>query len=190
MSELEALEESISCDFATGALRWRVRPEHHFGSARKAAAWNARFAGSKALAALNRNGYRHGSLGGRSLQAHRVVFALGHGRWPSAQVDHINGVRTDNRLVNLREATNKENSRNAAASRRNTSGVPGVCKHTNPKFWFARIKVDGREIYLGLFTRFEDAVAARKAAEKQFGFHANHGRTNARKTADLLAVFG
>jgi hypothetical protein len=57
-------------------------------------------------------GYRYISVGGKKQSAHRLAWFLSYGVWPEDQVDHINGDKTDNRLVNLRSATKAQNNRN------------------------------------------------------------------------------
>lgn len=86
------------------------------------------------------------------------------------QVDHINHNKSDNRKYNLREVTATQNSMNKELLSQNTSGVTGVdwVQHINK--WRARIKVNGKEMHLGVFELFEDAVKVRKEAEdKYFG---------------------
>ncbi|EDD9119389.1 HNH endonuclease [Salmonella enterica subsp. enterica serovar Infantis] len=95
---------------------------------------------------------------------------------PNEQIDHINHIRTDNRIVNLRKASNTENSRNASIGVNNTSGALGVWFEKRRKAWVAEIKVDRKKIHIGRFEKFSDAVAARKAAEVKHGFHENHGK--------------
>jgi len=105
-----------------------------------------------------------------------VIWAIVHGEWPEWQIDHINGVRRDTRLCNLRSVSASENSRNCALSTRNKSGSIGVCWDAHHNKWHASIKVDGRQVALGRFSEFENAVSARKAAEAKYGYHVNHGR--------------
>jgi hypothetical protein len=76
----------------------------------------------------------------------------------------------------LRDVSNQENQRNKSRQSRNTSGVTGVHWHKRDKKWIARIKVDKKDLYIGMFDTFEEAVAARKEAEIKYGFHENHGR--------------
>ena len=93
------------------------------------------------------------------------------GSWPIAEIDHINGVKDDNRFKNLREATRTENIRNQKLPRvDNASGVAGVSWYKKYGKWVARIQVHGKRISLGYFSNLCDAVTARKAAEiKHFG---------------------
>jgi hypothetical protein len=108
---------------------------------------------------LDGDGYR--VVSPRSFKAHRIVWAMTYGYWPGHQIDHINGVRNDNRLCNLREATVAQNQQNQRASPRNASGYPGVSWHKRIGKWEAHITVDGRRHHLGLFDTAREAYAAR-----------------------------
>lgn len=84
--------------------------------------------------------------------------------------DHSNRNELDNRKNNLRNATQKENSRNRSLARNNTSGFIGVWFHRKAEKWWAGIEVDGNKLYLGLFINKEDAIRSRLQAEaKYFG---------------------
>lgn len=109
-------------------------------------------------------------------QNHRIAWALHHGCWPDDQIDHINGNPEDNRIANLRAVSNAENQRNARRKCTNTSGVTGVSWHSRDHVWHANIREKGRLLYLGSFDSFDEAVAVRKAAEHEYGYHENHGR--------------
>ena len=129
------------------------------------------FAGS-----LNSWGYLQVCTKGKTYKVHRLVWLIEKGYWPS-ELDHINGIRTDNRIENLREVTRKENLRNQKTRCTNSSGVMGVGKEGGR--WRARIRIDGRSIHLGYFERLEDAAKARKDADEKYGYHQNHGRAAA-----------
>jgi len=92
------------------------------------------------------------------------------------QVDHINGDVTDNRWENLRLIYGGENQRNMKRAHNNTSGITGVVWDQSRALWHARIRLNQKDRFLGRFKSKDEAIAARKAAERQFGFHVNHGR--------------
>lgn len=108
-------------------------------------------------------------------QLHRVVFAVVHGRWPTGQLDHIDGDPTNNRVENLREVSGLENRRNMKRYTNNTSGYTGVRRTTSGK-WQALITDNGRRICLGTFEDPEAAAAAYRAKADELGYHKNHGR--------------
>jgi hypothetical protein len=166
---LDFLLACLEVGFGIGSLTWRTRPQEHFPSKRAWAIWNSRYAGTPALATLNANAYRWGDLtfGGIKyrLLAHRVIWAMAHGRWPTDQIDHINGARDDNRLENLREATQDENQHNRALHRLNTSGYPGVSWDKAKRKWQANIRVGGRQVNLGRFPDRQSAARAYLAAK-------------------------
>lgn len=169
------LGELLAYDSETGVLTWRGRPRELFVKRRAWARWNTCFAGKDALATPTIGGYRHGRIFYKQYKAHRVIWALVYGEWPE-EVDHINGVRADNRLANLRAVTRSENMRNKKRHRNNTSGVVGVSWDEPDAKWRVQIQAEGCRIHLGLFSDFNAAVAARNKADKQYGFHKNHGR--------------
>mgnify|MGYP003441599768 len=176
----DILRQLLTYDSDTGALLWRVRATEHFTECghraeHNAAKWNTRWAGRPALAAPHIAGYWAGAIFNKKFLAHRVAFAIYHDRWPIF-VDHINGDRGDNRIVNLREVTWRENHMNRRISPFNTSGQMGVSFNRNAQKWVAYIKVAGQHIHLGTFVDKIDAVAARRNAEAEHGFHRNHGR--------------
>ncbi len=111
----------------------------------------------------------------RRYRAHRVAFLLMTGAFPCGEVDHINGNGLDNRWCNLRVVTASENSRNMRRPVNNTSGAIGVHWRSDCQKWRAFIKSGGKQIRVGLFVTFDEAVKARKDAERQLSFHENHG---------------
>ena len=164
----------------TGDLYWLERGAEWFADGkdsaeRRAKRWNARFSGQRALySASASHGYYDGAVLGIGVLAHRVAFAIAHGRWPVG-VDHIDGDRRNNRLVNLREADQAENMRNMKRRSDNKSGVAGIWPLRRGG-WRARIKRSGIITDLGVFPTKEAAAEARAAAAQRLGFHPNHGR--------------
>ena len=98
-------------------------------------------------------GYVLISIDGTRYPAHRLAWLYIYGQWPNGQIDHINRNPSDNRIVNLREATVAENGHNAGLRIDNTSGFKGVHRHRNllARPWQARIKFGSRRISLGYF---------------------------------------
>ena len=176
----ELLHKLLRYNPETGDLFWRERTPDMFTSNRQAAehscaVWNAKFAHKEALTSPS-NGYRRGIVLGRHHLAHRVAWAMHHGEWPQSAIDHVNGVRCDNRITNLRDVDQSTNMRNTQRMKNNTSGQTGVSWSKVNNKWNAYISASGKRKYLGFFTDISDAVAARKAAELEHGYHPNHGR--------------
>lgn len=115
---------------------------------------------------INSQGYRMISVRGERLGAHRLAWLYVHGCWPKEQIDHINHVRTDNRLANLREATEIENKRHRLPRHDSRTGVRGVTP-TATGMYQARIRISGSERYLGCYATIEQARAVRLAAERE-----------------------
>lgn len=92
------------------------------------------------------------------------------------QIDHVNGDRLDNRICNLRAATNHENLKNRSLLRTNKSGVTGVYRESCTNRWRASIDNHGKTIRLGRYHCIAHAARVRKEAERKYGFHENHGR--------------
>lgn len=137
--------------YDAGRLYWRVA--------------RGRSSPGKIAGRIMANGYESVRISGRAHYTHRVVFAMHHERWPVGQLDHINGVRSDNRIENLREATASQNSHaSVGISPRNTSGFRGVSKREYGRKWRASIAVDGRFISLGVYSSSIEAARAYNTA--------------------------
>lgn len=123
---------------------------------------------------LTRAGYRQVSYKGEKILAHRLAFLLVTGEWPCALVDHINGIRSDNRWCNLRAASRAENQWNRKLSRDSLSGVKGVS--SNASKWRARLLVRGRLRHLGTYSSPEEAgEVVRLVRDMLHGNFARHG---------------
>lgn len=172
----DILRQLLRYEPETGKLFWRFRPREFFESDWPFSRWNTRWAGREAFTAKIAGGYKTGGLFSIDLRAHRVIWAMETGAWPSDQIDHINGVRHDNRMENLRLADQAENMKNAARPSDNTSGFIGVSWSKRKSRWIAYINANGVRHQLGVYRDINDAVSARLSAERRFGFHPNHGR--------------
>jgi hypothetical protein len=159
-------------DPVSGVLTRKERPRSDFSSLNAFAVWNSRNAGNQ-ITAIDEEGYVFACLDGCRYRAHRIIWLMVHGRWPTV-IDHQDGCRSNNALSNLREVTVRENNRNRGIRSDNTSGVPGVYKRGER--WQASIRCDGKSRSLGFFDTIQQASDARKAAEAKLGFHPNHGR--------------
>lgn len=154
----EFVRSVLDYDPVTGNLSWKRNPGR----------WNRH--GGKPVNSVDRTGYIRFMICGRNYFAHRIIWLLMKGAWPSAQIDHISGVRNDNRLTNLREETHVENSRNTKVKNMNTSGEKGVYWHIQSNKWKAQISLYGKRKHLGLFSDITAASAAyEKAAAEFFG---------------------
>lgn len=176
----EVLCQILRYETDTGKLFWKERGLEWFNAEKQtrehnAAIWNGKNAGKEAFITALPLGHRYAGIFGVKYLAHRVAWKMAYGTDPIG-IDHIDGDPTNNRLSNLREAPQSVNGKNARVRKNNTSGVMGVCWAQRLSKWVAQINVDYRKIHLGVFEEFDDAVAARKAAEIAHDFHPNHGR--------------
>jgi len=105
---------------------------------------------------------------------HRLAYIMSHTEWPN-QIDHIDGDGLNNRILNLRSVNTQGNARNRKRISTNTTGVTGVYKAKDGKF-YSQIKINGKSTHIGVFNNIHDAEIARKSADVKNGFHANHGR--------------
>jgi len=124
------------------------------------------------------HGYLLVTVAGTKYRLHRVIWLMVQGEFPPEQIDHIDGNRANNCLSNLRAVSAQENSRNRARESRNKSGVTGVSWHSTQECWYSHIYANGKSVYLGSFDDKDEAIAARKQAEKIYGYHPNHGRSS------------
>lgn len=153
----EQLHSVLDYDPGTGLFRWREGIDH----------WRAGLpAGTRSLdyvlIGIKMDGRK------RLYRAHRLAWLYVHGEWPDGQVDHINGVKHDNRIANLRVATNQQNAINRAVRMDNTSGYKGVSWNKRSGRWLAHISYGGKIRHLGLFDDIEDAITAYSLAAQRY----------------------
>jgi hypothetical protein len=159
---VERLKEVLSYDPLTGSLIWIAQT----------ASCGPRLIGKEAgCPQKGPDGHRVVRVDGRLFLVHRLVWAMHTGAWSEYEIDHRNGIKTDNRIANLRECKDGIlNAQNTHGPRRhNTSGFAGVVKHKQCKSdrWVARITVDGKQVHLGLFATPEEAHARYLTAKRE-----------------------
>lgn len=131
----------------TGDLIWRVECGKN------------KMTGKIAGCLCKHHGYCNIKIDGKLYRAHRLIWLYVYGAWPIGDIDHVNGVRHDNRLSNLREATRSQNAQNQRKPRvTNTSSYLGVSAHKGK--WMAQIQVNGKKHYIGCYSTPEAAHVA------------------------------
>ncbi len=171
----EVLRQLLRYEPKTGKLFWRERGPEWFKSTRIWASWNTQNANMEALN-VPFQGYLRGGVLKKQMLAHRAIWAMQTGEWPVDDIDHINGIRDDNRMENLRHVTRAENLKNVRRRDNNTSGFTGVSFHKASGLWRSRIMVNGREV-VRCFPDIATAASDRAEASRKHGYHENHGRT-------------
>lgn len=176
----EVLRQLLSYDPETGKLFWKRRDERWFVGTSKspkvlAKWWNGRFAEKEAFTPVNSAGYHTGTVLLKMLQAHRIAWAIHYGEWPEGFLDHINGIRTDNRIENLRPATPAENATNRGPQKNSVTGIKGVGWCKKSRKWRARVVYQRKQHVVGYFDDISDAAAAYAVAVKRY--HGEFSRT-------------
>ncbi len=141
----------LNYDLETGIFTWNVSRQGNRGIGSTAGAQHS-------------SGHIEIGVQGKVYKEHRLAWFYVTGDWPLNFVDHINGIRNDNRWVNIRDATNTENQWNSHPHKENKSGFKGVDYHKKNKKWRSSISIKGKRIYLGYFHTPEEASAAYEAA--------------------------
>ena len=162
---IDYLARRISVDIHQGIVRWIDATKYH-------SRLNGRCAGSKRLGTSNGKYYWHVKIDGIPLKRSHIVFLFANGRWPSDQIDHINGNSLDDRIENIREVTHTQNAWNHKG-RTKSSGLPmGVRQMPSGKYQ-ARITCNKKVYQIGSFCSLEQAVSAYQTKRKEmFGDYA------------------
>ncbi|MFT2797431.1 HNH endonuclease [Serratia sp. N21D137] len=159
ITQIEIMEK-LNFDEETGVFTWKVKPSRRvvIGSV----------AGTK-----DTDGYRKIKVCGKVIPSHRLAWLYVYGGLPKQEIDHINRVRDDNRIINLRLATRSQNAKNKLKSSANTSGFKGVSAISTRGKWVAHIRVDGKNKHIGYYNTPERASIAYRIAA-----HFYHGNFN------------
>lgn len=123
--------------YDTGELTWNIRQRSAFTTNLSCATWNTRYGGKRA-GSVRRDGYVYVECAPKKFLAHRLIWTMAHGPIPEGMlIDHINGLRSDNRLANLRLVTIAQNNLNQRMHGHNTSGFSGVSWDAAKSMWCA-----------------------------------------------------
>lgn len=152
----ERLRKVLNYNPHTGQFTWLVRTARriHIGDSPNC---------------KNRDGYIQVSIDNKRYLVHRLVWLYVYDEWPLFQLDHVNGIRDDNRLCNLRSVTNSQNQQNRRGarcdSRTNVIGVTWVEKR---QCWRAHLMLNRKYMLKSYHKKIEDAIASRRQAELKY----------------------
>lgn len=163
------LKEIVSYNSDTGEFTWL-----NHGNGRRLNYAKSRPGFPRSGTKMN-TGYINITIDQQHYLAHRLAWLYMNGGWPGSEIDHINHIRDDNRLCNLREVNRGGNCRNVPRGRANKSGFTGVHWYARKRKWIAQARGKGKTVHLGSFDTIIEAVAARIRANKEYGYHDNHG---------------
>lgn len=136
---------------------------------------------TRKIAKPDRTGYVRIYIKPKLYLAHRLAWLYYYGEFPKINIDHINNNPNDNRIKNLRESSYKENAINIPNRSNNITGVVGVSLHKASNKWQARISDNKKNIALGIFDLFTDAVKARYNAEIRLKYYLINNNSSAKK---------
>ena len=162
------LRALLDYDPYTGDLIWKITRNQY--------AQRGSIAGTIDIDLRNGDKRRRIMVDGTIYYASRLIWLWMTGSFPLNDIDHQDQDSLNDRWENLRDIDHGENMQNLRIYKNNKSGYPGVYWHKKNQRWAVEINVNRESIFLGCFIEKADAIKARKAAEKRYGFHPNHGR--------------
>lgn len=180
MVTYEIAHKLLSYCEESGRLTWKPRPLEMFSSRRDANTWNSRYAGKDAGTIVGHKSgkytqYRNVIIRPGRYKAHRLIWLMQTGSWPSGYIDHVDGNGLNNNWSNLREATASQNAMNQKVRSDSKSGIKGVSYDKKRNMWYVYIDVDGKRKHLGRYETKDEAAAIRIAAEKIY--HGGYARS-------------
>lgn len=154
----EEIEALLSYDRSSGLFVWNID-------------MSQRVKKNSVAGGINGEGYIQITVKGKVLQAHRLAWIICNGSEPIGQIDHINRIKNDNRIENLRDVSRSENKQNTLLNSANTSGFKGVSFKSELNKWYAQICLNKKKIHIGYFVNKEDAAKAYISAAQKFHTH-------------------
>lgn len=151
---ITAIIEHLTYDSVTGKIHWIKSPSR---KVRKGSLANN----------FDKNGYLQVGLKGKYYLQHRIAWFFHYGEFPKNHIDHINGDKSDNRIVNLRDATVRENCQNLQCHR--DGKLVGAIKHTK-NTWISRIRINGKQEVIGYFKTPTEANMAYNSKVKELNY--------------------
>lgn len=152
MTEIDTVREYLNYSPDTGEFTW------------KKVSSDKSKVGARAGRPRSENGYWLVTLKGKTYYAHRLAWLHVYGAMPNKHIDHVNGDKGDNRIANLRLASQSDNCANIRAKRDNTSGVKNVHWCNTKRRWVAKVKHKGKTHHAGSFRDYQSAVSAAESA--------------------------
>ena len=159
----------LSYDSKTGLLTWKERTiemfedDEYWSADTKCLQWNANYASK--IAGSTTGKYSRVRIKNKRIGCHRVIWAIVFGYWPSNEIDHKDGNKKNNKLRNLREATDKQNAQNIGM-RKGKNSI-GIYWNKVKNKWTAEIGIDYKSIRIGHFENKQDAQNAYLDAKKK-----------------------
>lgn len=152
---LTRLKELLNYNPLTGVFTWKVdRPRNIKANS---------IAGHKI-----KHGYLSISIDSCNYLAHRLAWLFVYEKFPDMHIDHINGITSDNSIINLRDVSASHNQQNRKkCTKANRCGLIGASWHVRQSQWIAQIKKDGHNYHLGTFETKEEAHEAYLKAKRQ-----------------------
>jgi hypothetical protein len=144
----EYLKSILSYDPETGIFIWKIS--------------KGRVKENDIAGNIHKNGYVNIKIDGLMYRSHRIAWIYIHGNLPNNEIDHINGIKNDNRIINLRQANHSENQKNCEKYKTNKSGFKGVSWDKSSNKWTAQAQLNGKKYNLGRFVMVEQAAEAYK----------------------------
>ncbi len=132
---------------------------------------------------VDHDGYRYIKVSGTRYSAHRLIWLYHYGSFPENETDHINRIKDDNRIENLRDVSRMCNMRNSNVYSNNKTGVKGVYWHKTKERWGVTVRIMNKDYHVGYFDDFDESVLTRLAVEQCLDWNGCDSSSSAYKYA-------